>query len=164
MSQLSDEEEAERLVAAAWATVEALGVSDSPMRRVYFELARILATSEGTELAMASAAFLALGREMRDLYTRKSPLQQQLEYIRVRKELADTLGTTVRELPGEAFELDPLPVTPLDLGRELGYEDGGRAVRRVLRARHPEHLRGSRWPALTGEQVNYVRAHLPRRG
>lgn len=163
MTGLSDEEEVERLTAAAWTTVEALGVPDTPMRRVYFDVARILATSEATELAMASAAFLALNNEMIELYTRKSPLQQQLEYVRVRKELAETLGTTVRELPGEAFELDPLPATPAELGKELGYDDDGKSVRRILRVRHPEHVRGSRWPALSEEQVNYVRAHLPRR-
>jgi hypothetical protein len=159
----ADDDEAGRMAAAAWATVEALGMPDTSVRRVYFDLADIIGGGEPTEMAMASAAFLALSREMREVYTRKSPLQQQLEHIRVRKELAEMLGERVRELPGEAFTLEPLPTTPAALGEELGYRDGGRAVRRVLRARHPEHDKGTMWSPLSEAQVNYVRAHLPRR-
>lgn len=151
------------MIAAAWATVEALGMPDTPARRVYFDLARIIGDGEATEMAMASAAFLALSKEMHEIYARKSPLQQQLEHIRVRKELAEMLGEPVRELPGEAFVLEPLPTTPAALGEELGYRDGGRAVRRVLRARHPEHDKGTMWSPLSEAQANYVRAHLPRR-
>jgi len=76
MPELRDDEEVVRMVAAASSTVEALGVPgvpDTPMRRIYFDLARLLPTADPRELAMGTAAFLALGKEMRELYARKSP-------------------------------------------------------------------------------------------
>jgi hypothetical protein len=153
------DDEVETMIAATWSTVEALGVPDTPMRRVLFDLARLVITSNGPELRMAMAAFHALSKEMQEAYQRKTPLQQQLEHIRTRKELAAATGLSVTEVRGDRFVLDPLPETPVDLSVELGYEDGGRAVRRLLREKYP-HEAGASWTPLSEAQVNYVRAHL----
>jgi len=53
-------------------------------------------------------------------------------------------------------------ITPADLGRELGHNDGNRpgiTVRRYLRQRYPDHLKSQRWE-LTREQADDVRAHF----
>lgn len=44
-----------------------------------------------------------------------------------------------------------------NLMRELGYDDGGRAVRAALRKGFPDHLQNDRWDPLSSEQVSYVR-------
>jgi len=43
------------------------------------------------------------------------------------------------------------------LTRELGLTDGGRAVRRLLRAGFPGHLKNAPWDPLSTAQVEYVR-------
>ncbi|CNL03714.1 Uncharacterised protein [Mycobacterium tuberculosis] len=55
-------------------------------------------------------------------------------------------------------------ITPAELGRELGHNDGDRpgiTVRRYLRERYPDHLKNQRWE-LTPEQADEVRAHFGR--
>lgn len=154
--------EQSEMTTATWTFVETLGIPDSPMRRVLFELA-VIAESENEELALAAAAYMALTKAFEEQFTPKSPLQQQLESIRTNKELSDLLGVALPELRGDQFELGETPETPTELGDQLGYRDQGRTVRRILRAKytgHPAHLS---WSPLTEEQVNYVRAHLSPR-
>jgi hypothetical protein len=53
-------------------------------------------------------------------------------------------------------------VTPAELGKELGHDDGDRpglTVRRYLRERYPDHFHGQRWE-LTPEQADEVRRHF----
>ncbi len=53
-------------------------------------------------------------------------------------------------------------VTPVQVGKELGHNDGNRpriTVRRYLRERYPDHLTNARWE-LTAEQADDVRAHF----
>lgn len=52
-------------------------------------------------------------------------------------------------------------MTPKDLARELGYNDDGRAVRRLLRQGFPDHPKHARWEPLTPGQIGYVRERLP---
>lgn len=55
-------------------------------------------------------------------------------------------------------------VTVKDLTRELGYDDGGRAVRAALRMGFPDHLKNDRWDPLSPAQVTYVRRSVsPKR-
>lgn len=53
-------------------------------------------------------------------------------------------------------------ITPPELGREVGHNDGERpgiTVRRYLRERYPEHRKNQRWE-LTQEEADDVRAHF----
>lgn len=53
-------------------------------------------------------------------------------------------------------------ITPAELGRELGHNDGERpgiTVRRYLRERYPDHPKSQRWK-LTQEEADDVRAHF----
>lgn len=52
---------------------------------------------------------------------------------------------------------------PKDLAQQLGYDDDGRAVRRILRQGFPEHPKHSRWEPLSPTQIEYVRKHLSSR-
>lgn len=162
MAQVTPDEEVDEMTAATWHTVEAMGMPDSPIRRVLFDLAKIIATGTGNEVGLATIAYIPLMKELQELYQRKTPLQEQLEHIRASKELFDAIGVRLPEVSGDRFVLDPLPETPAALAAELGYADGGKAVRRVLRQRFA-HEKGAQWPALDEQQVNYVRAHLPSR-
>jgi hypothetical protein len=153
----------DEMISATWAFVEWFGIPDSPVRRVLFELAAIVAIPDTEELAVASAGYLALTKEFTAQYTPKSPLQQQLESARAHRELSELLGVTLPEPRGDSFTLENRPETPAELGEQLGYEDDGRAVRHVLRAKFVDHPRHTTWSPLTREQINYVRAHLPAR-
>jgi hypothetical protein len=51
-------------------------------------------------------------------------------------------------------------VTVKDLTRELGYEDGGRAVRAALRKGFPNHIKSARWDPLSPAQIAYVRTNV----
>lgn len=162
MAQLTPDEEVDEMTAATWRSVEAMGMPDSPIRRVLFDLAEIIQTGTGNEVGLASIAYLPLMQELQQLYQRKTPLQEQLEHIRASKELFETIGVRLPEVRGDRFVLNPVPETPAALAAELGYADGGKAVRRVLRQRFA-HEKGTPWPTLDEQQVNYVRAHLPAR-
>jgi len=85
--------------------------------------------------------------------------QQQLEYVRINKDLEALLGTRLPEISGDTFKLEVTPRTAEELSTSLGRHDQGRSVRRVLRARYQVPANGT-WTPLTDEQVNYVRAHL----
>ncbi|MBD8611161.1 hypothetical protein IFT77_11745 [Frigoribacterium sp. CFBP 13729] len=148
---------------ATWQFVEALGIADTPVRRVLFELANIIAAPGGDEIGLASAGYRILTKEFEEQYTPKSPLRQQLEYIQQSKELFELTGVALREVPGDRFELDEVPETPSELGAQPGYDDDGRAVRRVLRRKYTDRVPHASWSALTQEQINYVRAHLAPR-
>lgn len=53
-------------------------------------------------------------------------------------------------------------ITPAELGRELGHNDGqrpGLTVRRYLRNRYPDHPKHQRW-LLSTEEADDVRANL----
>ncbi|PWB97050.1 hypothetical protein DF220_03770 [Salinibacterium hongtaonis] len=143
--------------------MERLGIPDSPTRRVLFDLAGILDDREGgAQVALATAAWVALTKEFEEQFTPKSPLRVQAEYLRNQRELK-SLGIETPDLRGEDLQFDVLPTTPVEFAQQLGYADGGRAVRKVLRLGFPDHDRHSGWAPLTPEQVNYVRAHLARR-
>ena len=47
--------------------------------------------------------------------------------------------------------------TVAELTREFADKDGGRAVRRALRAGFPDHVKGDSWDPLTVAQVAHVR-------
>lgn len=53
-------------------------------------------------------------------------------------------------------------MTVAQLSYELGRDDGGKAVRRILRAGFPDHTHGSSWDPLTAAQVTHVRSRLAR--
>jgi hypothetical protein len=55
-------------------------------------------------------------------------------------------------------------LTVAALTRELGIEDGGKTVRRVLRAGFPQHPKSARWNPLTAAQAAHVRAVLTSEG
>ncbi|QEW04329.1 hypothetical protein F6J85_15345 [Microbacterium lushaniae] len=60
---------------------------------------------------------------------------------------------------------EPSLITAVELGAELGHDDGqrpGRRVRQYLRRRYPDHKPNSRW-LLTAEQANDVREHFRAR-
>ncbi|GAA1970940.1 hypothetical protein GCM10009776_37410 [Microbacterium deminutum] len=48
-------------------------------------------------------------------------------------------------------------VTVKDQTRELGYDDGGRAVRAALRKGFPDHIKNDRWDPLSPAQASHVR-------
>ncbi len=53
-------------------------------------------------------------------------------------------------------------ITPADLGRELGHNDGDRpglTVRKYLRQKYPAHLKNQRWE-LTAAEADDVREHF----
>lgn len=53
-------------------------------------------------------------------------------------------------------------ISPAELGRELGHNDGdrpGRTVRRYQRERYPNRPKNQRWK-LTPEEADDVRAHF----
>lgn len=57
---------------------------------------------------------------------------------------------------------DFYPMTPKQLGRELGHNDGaspGITVRNYLRKTYPDHPKGARW-LLTREQADDARRHF----
>ncbi len=54
-------------------------------------------------------------------------------------------------------------MAPKDLAQQLGYDDEGRAVRRVLRQGFPDHPMNSRWEPLSPQQIAFVREHLSSR-
>ncbi|MFL0361309.1 hypothetical protein [Curtobacterium flaccumfaciens] len=149
-------------VASTWSLVERVGMPNTPVRRTLFDLAKIIETGSSDELLLASAAYRALATSIEDVYRRRSPLEQQLEYIKASRELQEATGIRSPDVSGDRFELAPLPESPAALAAELGYHDGGRAVRRVLREKFGL-TPGGRWHELTERQVNYVRAHLPPR-
>jgi hypothetical protein len=153
------------MIRATWQFVEALGIPDTPVRRVLFDLADIIAGPGIEEVALASAGYRILMKEFEEQYTPKSPLRQQLEYIQQSNDLFELTGVTLREVTGDRFELAEVPETPAELGAQLGYDDDGRAVRRVLRRKYTDRVPHTSWSVLTQEQINYVRAHLdPRPG
>lgn len=51
-------------------------------------------------------------------------------------------------------------LTVAKLSGELGIEDGGKTVRRVLRTGFPDHVKAARWDPLTEDQAAYVRMVL----
>lgn len=53
-------------------------------------------------------------------------------------------------------------MTVAQLSYELGRDDGGKAVRRILRTGFPDHARGGSWDPLTVAQVAHVRSRLAR--
>lgn len=151
------------MTAATWTFVEALGIPDSAMRRVLFDLAAFVeASPEGDQYALATSAYLALTKEFQEQFTPKSPLRQQAEYLKMQRELEELMGVRPPDIPGEEFELRPTPETTVQLAAELNYQDEGRAVRQVLRKGFPDHPKNAPWEPLTEKQVNYVRAHLSK--
>ncbi|WP_404473470.1 hypothetical protein [Microbacterium aerolatum] len=56
-------------------------------------------------------------------------------------------------------------ITPAELGRELGHNDGDRpgiTVRRYLRERYPDHPKHQRWQ-LSVDEADDVRQHFRSR-
>lgn len=157
---------ASEMVSATWKSVEALGIPDSLVRRMLFELAKRIGSRDGggDDLALTSAAYRALTKVLHEQAAEdsKTPLQVQADARRTTREIR-AMGVDVPgiEFTGEDFTLPP--TTPGELATQLGYADNGRAVRRLLRRGFPEHERYARWEPLSAAQINYVRAHLPVR-
>lgn len=63
--------------------------------------------------------------------------------------------------PTRDAELNGL-MTVAQLSDELGRDDGGKAVRRILRAGFPDHAHGRSWDPLSAAQVTHVRSRLAR--
>ena len=148
---------------ATWTSVEAMGIPPSRVRDVLFDLAGIIdAPLAGEELALGSSALRGVMAALEEHYKPRTALEVQVEMIRVGRELAE-MGMPVPAIAftHEDFELPP--ESPQELARQLGYRDGGRAVRQVLRRGFPEHPAHTTWVPLTKRQVNYVRAHLASR-
>lgn len=149
---------------ATWRFAEAKGIPDSPMRRIMLDLARFMdGEVEGDQLALASTAYTALLKEFDIQFEPKSPLQHQLEYVRLARELKERTGVPLPEMKGDEFVMTTQAESPRELAEQLGYADGGRAVREILRKGFPEHDKHARWEPLTLAQINYVKAHLSSR-
>lgn len=89
------------MIKVTWDFFERLGIPDTRMRSVMLTLAEIIAAPGSGQIALAAVAYRALLAEYEEMYAPKSPLQQQLEYIRVHKELEALLGTTLPTMDGE---------------------------------------------------------------
>lgn len=129
-----------------------------------FQLAEVIGGHEDHDLALVSAAYraLALVLHERAQDDKKTPLQIQADAQRAVREIRETGG----DAPDVVFtdsDFGLPPTTPGELVTQLGYSDGGRAARRVLRAGFPEHEKNARWDPLTERQINHVWAHLPSR-
>jgi len=147
-----------------WDHVERLGIPPSPVRDAFFALAGYLDSHpKGGLLALASGAYRSLEKELAEFYRPRSPLELQVETLRAERELAAMLNTEFSPVKFAATDFEPTPQTPTDLGESLGYNDRGRAVRRLLRRGFPEHEKGALWSPLTPSQINYVKAHLASR-
>lgn len=147
-----------------WGYAQQLGIPSSPIRDALFVIADCLdAKPRGDLLALATAAYRAVERELAEHYRPRSPLEIQVETIRAERELAQMLKTEFPRVEFKASDFDPIPESPEDLGRSLGYRDGGRAVRHLLRRGFPDHEPHTRWSPLTEAQINYVKAHLVAR-
>lgn len=150
------------MVKATWTFVESLGIPDSPMRKVLFDLATFMDDNQGSEdWTLASVAYTAMGKEFQELFVPKSPLQQQLDHLKVARELEEMIGVRIPEIPGEQFELRSIPETVDELSEELGLHDGGKAVREILRHAISEQVNAADLASISETQANYVRAHLP---
>lgn len=145
-------------------SVEALGIPDSIVRRIPFELAEVNGEHGDNDLALVSAAYRALAKVLHERAEddKKTPLQIQADAQRAVRETRE-MGANVPEVVFTDSDFYLPPTTPGELAVQLGYSDGGRAVRRVLRVGFPEHEKNARWEPLTDRQVNYVRAHLASR-
>lgn len=154
------------MVEATRTSVEAVGIPDSPVRRMLFQLAQLVDDHVvgRDDLALASAAYRALTKILHECAhdDNKSPLQVQADAQRDAREMR-MMGVKVPDISYTDENFDLPPTNPVELATQLGYADGGRAVRRILRRGFPEHEKHSRWEPLTASQVNYVRAHLPSR-
>ena len=71
------------------------------------------------------------------------------QYERTVSPIADSAGGSLNPLDGG--------LTVDELSRNLGLNDGGRTVRRLLRAGFPDHLKGTSWDPLSAAQVAHVR-------
>lgn len=152
------------MIAATWKSVEALGIPDSVVRRMLLDLAGRVGASTGDDLALISAAYRALTKVLHERARddNKTPLQVQAEAQRDVREIR-AMGVDMPDIVFTDADFHLPPTTPVELAAQLGYADGGRAVRRVLRVGFPEHEKNARWEPLTAPQINYVRAHLPAR-
>lgn len=157
-------DEQTKMVAATWTSVEALGIPDSIVRRMLFELAEVIGGQGDHDLALVSAAYRALTNVLHERAQddKKTPLRIQADAQRAVREIRE-MGVDVPDVVFTDSDFDLPPTTPGELAIHLGYSDGGRAVRRVLRAGFPEHEKNARWEPLTDRQIYYVRAHLASR-
>lgn len=157
-------DEQKKMVVATWTSVEALGIPDSIVRRMLFELAGAIGAHEKHDIALVSAAYRALTKVLHERAQddQKTPLQIQADARRAVREIRE-MGVDVPDVVFTDSDFDLPPTTPGELAAQLGYSDGGRAVRHVLRVGFPEHEKNARWEPLTDRQINYVRAHLASR-
>ena len=151
--------------AATWESVEAMGIPPSRVRHVLFQLVAIMDNDPtGDELALASGAFRGMMNAFEEHYKPRTALEIQLETLRLSRELGE-MGITPPDVHFSHADFELPPETPRELAAQLGYRDGGRAVRAVLRRGFRDHPKHARWDPLTEQQVNYVRAHIaPRVG
>jgi len=82
--------------------------------------------------------------------------------VRRPKPLIPLSRSSRSDLAEEVGAIGESGATVAQLTQELGVEDGGRAVRRALRARFPDHAKTSPWDPLTAAQVTHIRTVFPR--
>lgn len=148
------------LVTLTWQMIEGLGVPDSPLRRLYLRSAELVDETTSDQLALATMIHRGIAQAFASHYQPRTPLQLQAEAVRNTRELRERFGIDVPDIEFSDSDFELPPESPVELARQLGYNDGGRAVRRVLRRGFPTHPKGSRWEPLTTGEVNYVKAHL----
>lgn len=88
-----------KMVAATWKSVEALGIPDSIVRRMLFELAEVIGEHGDHDLALVSAAYRALTNVLHERAKddNKTPLQIQADAQRAVREIRE-MGVDVRRL------------------------------------------------------------------
>lgn len=76
------------MVAATWKSVEAVGIPDSPVRRMLFDLAdRFQNHGPNDDIALLPGAFTALMDVLQEHHADKTPLQVQAEARRTTRDL-----------------------------------------------------------------------------
>lgn len=130
------------MVVATLATVEAMGIPDSIVRRMLLELAEVIGEKGNHDIALVSATSRALTKVLHERAQgdQKTSLQIQAYAQRAVREIRQ-MGVDVPDVVFTDSDFDLPPTTPGELAVQLGYSDGGPAVRGVLRAGFPEHER-----------------------
>ncbi|GLK17189.1 hypothetical protein [Herbiconiux flava] len=86
------------IVELAREQVDALEVPESEVRRIYLELAALAQDTElpGPEFVLAQVGFLAMTTALRENFEKKTPLQEQADFLRARREIKKLTGIEVR--------------------------------------------------------------------
>ncbi|MCT1364077.1 MULTISPECIES: hypothetical protein [unclassified Microbacterium] len=118
-------DEQTKMVAATRTSVEALGIPDSIVRRMLFELAEVIGGHGDHDLALVSAAYRALTNVLQERAQddKKTPLQIQADAQRAVREIRE-MGGVVPDVVFTDADFDLPPTTPGELAVQLGYSDG----------------------------------------